>query len=121
MWVLGYGLVCTALGLFYLGWIPFASAALFAGGLLAKRMSVSVRSIGILIMVTATAWGFHHGFDPYVWAAIVVGFLMANAKNRSKESTDWGFDFDFSPSGSGSGSSGGYDGGSDGGGGGGGD
>lgn len=89
------------------------------GGWLAGGLKLSLRSLGVVLMVGAIAVGFHHGVSLPVVITGVVGFLMANSRRRHRRGRDgddgWGFDIDFSDF---SDFGGGGDGGCDGGGGG---
>lgn len=122
--VLGYLLVAAGLYGFYIGEIVLAALLFSFGGFLAKKLFISIRSTGVITMVTAIAYGFHHEYTELVLCIIFVGFVLACFNSKRSSSRDgggdgsggeWGIDFDFS---SGSGSDSGGWGGGDGGGGG---
>lgn len=99
------------------------------GGFIARKVSPSIRSSGLLLMLLSIAYGYHNSFTVLVIFLIFVGFVMAcfNSRRTSSHSDnggyssdysgDWGFDIHFSASNSGcGGDSGGDSGGGDGGG-----
>lgn len=112
--VLGYMLAATGLYGFYIGDIVLATLLFSLGGLLAKKLYISIRSIGVVTMLSAIAYGYHTAYTPTVYFIIFIGFVMAcfTTRRSSRDGGEWGIDFDFS-SGSGSDFGGGDGGGGD--------
>lgn len=111
MILLGYGIVLAALYILYSNELFFGGFLFTLGGFLAQKISISVRSAGVLILVIGLFYGYHNSFTPELLVILLIGFVMAcfNTRRTSAHS-DWGIDIGW-------GSSDGDCGGSDGGGG----
>lgn len=99
MYIVGYLLAALAMYLLYLNELVVGGIIFLAGGVIASRLSLSVRSAGVLLMVISIAYGSHNGFDPLVLFLIFISFIMANfnsSRSSDGEDWDWGFDFDWS-------------------------
>ena len=112
--ILGYLLALAGLFLLYENQLIIGGLVFFAGGFIAKKLFISIRSSGVMLMTISIAFGYHNEFSGLVIFLILVGFIMAcfNSK-RTRDSDGWGFDIDFSSIGSGSNDGGGFDGGGD--------
>ena len=109
---LGYLLVLLSLYVLYQGTIIFGAILFFLGGFIAGKLFISLRSTGVLILVSSIAYGYHNAFSPTVFFIIFVGFVLAcfNTRRSSQRSDDgWGIDIDFSSFGSSSDNDGGGD------------
>jgi hypothetical protein len=99
--IIGYLISLLGLYSLYQGDLVLGCVIFFVGGFLANKISISIRSSGVMILLVATAYGYHHEFSQSVFFILLIGFALAcfNTKRTSGRS-DWGFDFDFSSLGS---------------------
>lgn len=116
MYIVGYFLALVGLFLLYENQLALGGLLFFAGGFIAQKLFISIRSSGVVLMAVSIAFGFHNEYSPWVLFLIFVGFVLAcfntsTTTNRSSGSDGWGFDIDFSSMGSDSGDCGGGDGG----------
>lgn len=102
MFMVGHLIALLGLYGLYKNWLMIGAVVFFIGGYFAKKISISIRSAGIMLLVVSTAYGYHNGYEPQVLFFMFAGFVMAcfNSK-RTTEGCDWGFDIDFSDTGSG--------------------
>ncbi|WP_111977841.1 hypothetical protein [Algibacillus agarilyticus] len=91
--LMGY-FISTLGGLFlYKGELTLGIIVFFIGGLLAQKVSISIRSTGLILMIGSITYGYHHAYEPKILCLIVIGFILACWKNkRCRERHDWGFD-----------------------------
>lgn len=114
MKIVGYLLAFLGLFLLYENQLIMGGIVFFAGGFIARKLFVSIRSSGVMLMTISIAFGYHNEFSVSIIFLIFIGFIMAcfNTK-RTRDNDGWGFDIDFSSIGSGSSDGGGFDGGGD--------
>ena len=103
--IVGYGLVILAIFLFYQNWILAGTFTFVVGGGMAERLSISLRTLGLVFMVSSGATIFHQGFGVFTTIVLIYGFYLANSKSHSGR--EWGFDIDWSDIGDGDGGGGG--------------
>jgi|GEM_PF-1977040 len=114
---IGYTITAFGLLLLYKNELLLGCFVFVVGGFLAKKIKISIRSAGVVILVLSVAYGYHNSYSIEVLFVMLVGFIMAcvnsrRIKNAGDYDTGWGFDLDFSSLGS-SDSDGGGDGGGD--------
>ena len=99
--IIGYFLVLVGLFFLYGNELVIGGLGFSIGGFLAKKLSISIRSAGVMLMVVPIAYGYHYEYEPIVIVLIVVGFVLANVNSKGTfERNEWGFDIDFSSIGS---------------------
>ena len=114
MIIVGYLVVFVGLLFLYEKELVIGGVVFFIGGFLAKRLFVSIRSAGVMLMVVPIAYGYHYEYDPILIVLIFIGFVLASFNTkRTSERNEWGFDIDLSSFGSDSGGDSGSDGGGD--------
>ncbi|MAR91756.1 MAG: hypothetical protein SV765_03240 [Pseudomonadota bacterium] len=112
--LVGYLLLLAGLTFLYTNVLVLGGVLVFAGGMLAQRMSLSIRSAGVMVLLLALAYGYHYEFTEVVLLLLLVGFLMASTRSRSLgRDTDWGIDIDWRDWGGDGDGDGGGDGGGD--------
>jgi len=117
--LIGYGLVLCALYLLFVNQLVIGVITFIVGGFLVKRVSFSLRSVGVVLLVASISYGYHNSFTPLVLFLIFVGFVLAcfnTHRTNRDDGVEWGIDIGeiFSSSDSNdSGFGGGGDGGSD--------
>ncbi|CAA0097501.1 Uncharacterised protein [BD1-7 clade bacterium] len=91
---IGFVLILLGLGEFYLGEIVIGAFLFFIGGLIARTLSFSLRSSGVLLFASSTAVGLHDGFSAGVIFLMCLGaFLACFRSSRSRsDAADWGID-----------------------------
>ncbi len=104
MYIIGHILTLCGLYFLYENELVIGSIVFFMGGFLAKKIYISIRSFGLILMVSSTAYGYHNGYELLILFLIFIGFVLAsfNTKHTSDRES-WGFDMDFSSFGSGDG------------------
>ena len=112
MYIVGYLLALAGLFLLYDNQLFIGGIVFFVGGFLAKKLFVSIRSSGVMLMTVSIAFGYHNENSPLVLFLVFVGFVLACFNTKRTKDDGWGFDIDFSSFGSDSSDSGG-DGGGD--------
>jgi uncharacterized membrane protein YgcG len=96
---LGYLLVTASLVFLYKGLLILGTGLFVVGGFFASKLSISFRSLGVLLMLVPAAYGYHHGFNITLIILMIAGFVLASLRSRQRrdyDQTDWGFDWDFS-------------------------
>lgn len=117
MSIIGYSITLLSLYTLYVGEVFFGLVVFIVGGFLAKKLFMCLRSLGVVMMLGCTAFGFHNAYTPMVLFLIFIGFIFAcfNTKRTSQHDGNggWGIDFDAFSSGSDSGGGGDCGGGGD--------
>ena len=105
MKILGYLLALFGIYCLYINVIIAGGIFLFVGGFFSKKISISIRGSGVLLMLLSFAYGWHNEFTAFIIILTTVGFVMAHTKNREAlisnqhaesydlEDHEWGFDF----------------------------
>ena len=105
MFLLGYLAATLGLILMYFNELLLGGIVFFLAGWFANRLSLSLRSSGLIIMLESIAYGYHNTFSSTVIACTIIGFLLANCRSKSSKEdvaetvVEWGFDI-FSSGGS---------------------
>lgn len=117
--LIGYGLVLCAAYFLFVNQIVVGVITFIVGGFLAKRVSFSFRSAGVVLLVATIPYGYHNSFTPLVLFLIFFGFVLAcfnTRRTNSDDGVEWGIDIgeifsssDSSDSGFGGGGDGGGD------------
>lgn len=110
--ILGHILALLGLYSLYAGEMVIGSIIFFLGGFVASKLFFSLRSCGVMMMVTSIAYGFHNEYTPLVVFLIFIGFVLAcfnTSRTSSNQGGGWGIDIDLSSTGSGSDFGGGGD------------
>lgn len=103
MSIIGHLIAIIGLYCLFLGETAIGSIIVFIGGFLASKLSFSLRSCGVMIMVTLIPYGYHNEYTPTIIFLIFIGFVLAcfNTRRTSQTHSDgWGIDLDFSSLGS---------------------
>jgi len=104
--IFGYMIVFASLYALYHGDVFFGAVAFIVGGVLAKKLFFCLRSTGVITMVISISYGYHNGYNAFMFFAICIGFLMAcfNGGETLQSSKDgaWGINLDLFGSDSGS-------------------
>lgn len=96
MKIFGYLLTLLALYLLLVGEVYFGAIFFVVGGGFSQKLTFSLRSLGLVIEVTAIAYGYHYGFSPGVILVMFVAFILACFNNkRADGGAGWGLDLDF--------------------------
>ena len=94
MVLVGYIVILISFFVMYKSYVEFGLIFFAIGGFLAGKISISLRSIGVILMVGSIFWGFRHGFTPFVFFVLFVGFVLASFNSRRTDGReDWGIDF----------------------------
>lgn len=94
MKLIGYGLVLFALYLLFVNHVLIGVITFIAGGFLASRISFSLRSLGLIMLIGSISYGYHNNFTPLVLFMIFVGFVLAcfNTSRTNRDDVEWGID-----------------------------
>ena len=110
MTIMSYLIALAGLFLLYDNQLIVGGLLFFVGGFFAKKLFISIRSSGVMLLTVSIAFGFHNYYSPIVLFLMLTGFIMACfSTKRTRGDDGWGFDIDFSSTGSGSCDGGGGD------------
>ncbi|WP_370978411.1 hypothetical protein [Agaribacterium sp. ZY112] len=93
--MIGYGLVVTAGYLLFISQIVIGIFIFVIGGFLANKISFSLRSTGVVLLVGSIPYGYHNSFTPFVLFLIFIGFILAcfnTRRARRDDGVEWGID-----------------------------
>ena len=93
--LIGYSIVALALYLLFVGQV-FIGVVLFTiGGYVVKKLFISLRSLGVVLLVGSISYGLKNGFTAAVLFIMLVGFVMGCFNRRRTENDydpGWGID-----------------------------
>lgn len=99
--MIGYLIALLGLYSLFQGDLIVGGVIFFIGGFSARKITICLRSVGVMTLVIATAYGYHNEFSPTVLFILLIGFILACFNTKRTSGNDyWGIDFDLSSLGS---------------------
>lgn len=93
--LIGYSIVLAAIYLLFIGNIVVGLILFTVGGLLAKKLYASFRSLGVTLLVGSVSYGYHNGYSTFILFLIFLGFVLACFNKRRSgrdDGIEWGID-----------------------------
>lgn len=83
MAIFGYLTLIAGAILLYDNSISIGLLLVFFGGFLSGNLKISMSSLGVMIIVGGSAYGFHNEFTDSIILTIVIGFILSGIGGRN--------------------------------------